>query len=767
MYIESIKIGSFGKLSAREFELEKGINVIEGRNESGKSTLCEFIRFVFYGLSNKSVSGGLSDRKRYVSWANNGVSGSLVLNDGDNRYRIERSLVGSGESYKEELTVVDLANNSVISGIKVPGEYFFGVPETVFTHTVYIRQSEGAYFNGGDIGQAVQNMFYSADESVNTEKALKKLDDARVLIKHKKNTGRGLLDGLEKERDALIPALEESRKESGELLEAENSLDMTKKSLERNGSDRERLSGGLRKAELEGVLDKFEKRRYYFDMAEQSRKKAAELEESYAYNGFFPDVNYVSETVRVRNEISILQTSGSAFELHEDDDDVQVYSKELAGVVKSLGGLNGIIERVNSDLGKGRTFVILAVVFGIISAALATFPLLFKDFGGKLWFFAGAGIAAVCCVSFIWRAFNSFGKNKKLYSRFEVRDDGELFETVATLETCVQAEKQRNERMAEKLARKEEYDAKVRSVVTEAAEHLAVWGRTPETKSCNDVISCLDGVLNDVKELNAGLEKLDRERDKNEAMAEMLGSQLKGCVLEKIKEEHDSIEYESASPNIEEAKKKLDFIEKANRSLAERVTELERFIAEKKAKTLSPADIESRLAEVRRRIEELNFKHDAYLLAYDSLQKAGSQLRNRLAPGLSEMSGSLMDGLTEGKYKSIGVSDNLEMTYTFEDENGAVNTKTIETVSAGTKDIAYISLRLALASLLGKSEKMLPVVFDEAFSRLDKGRLAKMLEMLNNYADKGAQVLIMSSQSRESAVLSEMDSADGINRIDI
>ena len=48
MFIEKIKIGNFGKLSCREFDLTSGVNILEGRNESGKTTFGEFIKFVFY-----------------------------------------------------------------------------------------------------------------------------------------------------------------------------------------------------------------------------------------------------------------------------------------------------------------------------------------------------------------------------------------------------------------------------------------------------------------------------------------------------------------------------------------------------------------------------------------------------------------------------------------------------------------------------------------------------------------------------------------------
>ena len=47
MKIEKIKINNFGKLENKEIELDDGINIIYGKNESGKTTLLKFITAMF------------------------------------------------------------------------------------------------------------------------------------------------------------------------------------------------------------------------------------------------------------------------------------------------------------------------------------------------------------------------------------------------------------------------------------------------------------------------------------------------------------------------------------------------------------------------------------------------------------------------------------------------------------------------------------------------------------------------------------------------
>ena len=70
MYIEKIHIDTFGKLRDVDIELDCGMNIFEGPNESGKSTVAQFIKFVLYGMNSR-------ERERMVSWQTGGAAGSF------------------------------------------------------------------------------------------------------------------------------------------------------------------------------------------------------------------------------------------------------------------------------------------------------------------------------------------------------------------------------------------------------------------------------------------------------------------------------------------------------------------------------------------------------------------------------------------------------------------------------------------------------------------------------------------------------------------
>ena len=77
MTINKLTIDEYGSLLEREFVLDDGMNIFEGNNESGKSTILSFIRFMLYGMPRKS-SGTVTERDRGISW-NGGVAGFSAL----------------------------------------------------------------------------------------------------------------------------------------------------------------------------------------------------------------------------------------------------------------------------------------------------------------------------------------------------------------------------------------------------------------------------------------------------------------------------------------------------------------------------------------------------------------------------------------------------------------------------------------------------------------------------------------------------------------
>ncbi|MBO5009893.1 MAG: AAA family ATPase [Clostridia bacterium] len=67
MIIEKINIGSFGLITDMTLEFSDKLNVIEGQNESGKSTIAAFIKYMLYGFDGSENEEALSERKKRIN----------------------------------------------------------------------------------------------------------------------------------------------------------------------------------------------------------------------------------------------------------------------------------------------------------------------------------------------------------------------------------------------------------------------------------------------------------------------------------------------------------------------------------------------------------------------------------------------------------------------------------------------------------------------------------------------------------------------------
>ncbi|MBQ5601487.1 MAG: AAA family ATPase, partial [Clostridia bacterium] len=292
MYIESVAIESFGSYKNYACIFGRGINIIEGPNESGKTTLGAFIKFIFYGLGKKaSTQGGLSEVKRYRSWENDTASGSLVLEYDGKKYRIER-IIKPGTRAQENVKIVDLETMTECFKGEHPGRLFFGVEEEVFSQTAYVGQADGGKVNGKPISSAIENMLFSGDESVSALAAQKKLEDARVLLKYKVRRG-GKITELEDEIFDLNARLENARAVRKVLSEKENEKKELSAHYEKECAELEKLQKKLERADLREKLERFE----YFDTltkkADEKENEYNALLENISFEGFLPSEEYL------------------------------------------------------------------------------------------------------------------------------------------------------------------------------------------------------------------------------------------------------------------------------------------------------------------------------------------------------------------------------------------------------------------------------------------------------------------------------------------
>ena len=144
MKVEEIKINSFGTLRNKEINLSDKINIIHGKNESGKSTLLTYIKTAFYGISRNKNGKEISDYDKYKPWSGEEFSGKIkyTLDNGE-QFEIFRDFNKKNPKiYNAKLE--DVTNQFNID--KKEGSQFFfeqvGIDENIFTSTIMAEQLE-------------------------------------------------------------------------------------------------------------------------------------------------------------------------------------------------------------------------------------------------------------------------------------------------------------------------------------------------------------------------------------------------------------------------------------------------------------------------------------------------------------------------------------------------------------------------------------------------------------------------------------------------
>ena len=181
MKIKNIKVNAYGNIENKDINLEEGINIIHGANESGKSTLLNYIISIFYGISRNKDGKVLSDYEKYKPWNSNEFSGriSYKLENGE-KYEIFRDFNKKNPKiYNDKLE--DISDRFETD--KKDGSKFFieqmGIDKQMYLSTVVSTQEEVRLDekNQNMLIQKIANLAGTGEDNVSYKKALIKLQE--------------------------------------------------------------------------------------------------------------------------------------------------------------------------------------------------------------------------------------------------------------------------------------------------------------------------------------------------------------------------------------------------------------------------------------------------------------------------------------------------------------------------------------------------------------------------------------------------------------
>ena len=139
IFIEELNIKSFGKFQNKTIKLDPSFNLIYGLNESGKTTIKNFIEGMFYGFDEGKVRISFSNKREiYRPKSSYIYAGEIKIRKNGKLYLLYRDF-DSGE-YK----ISNLSDNEEIelkkSDLNAPGKFFLGVDYDIYKSYISSEQ---------------------------------------------------------------------------------------------------------------------------------------------------------------------------------------------------------------------------------------------------------------------------------------------------------------------------------------------------------------------------------------------------------------------------------------------------------------------------------------------------------------------------------------------------------------------------------------------------------------------------------------------------
>lgn len=765
MRIKSLHIISFGGIKNLTLDFEKGLNCIFGENEKGKTTIMSFIKMMFYGNERGSSQISKNIRKKYTPWDGSAMAGSIEFEIGGKEYKLEREFRSSNSTDKVSITDLSL-------GEKQPAEpdigtRLFGLSATAFERSIFIGQlgfPESDSSAESELNSRLSNIASTGDEKLSLEEICKKLEKARYAIISKtskageyyKNSliAKELSEKLEVSINSNSQYNEGKKKlseytaETDLLIKKANALKL-QISKEQDVKNAQKLKELL---ETKEALEQLKK--------ELTLKDGSPADENFLRNLKFASsklenakdkVNAkIKEIEIVENQLNTLINGPKL----SSDQTPESLTEELLKIDKDLNSVNGqisetklkITELCNKRNDKkyvNKSFNLPLLIIGIILFVLGIVSLLISPF-------VTIAISVLATVITVL-GFVSKPKNNKKLTLLE--------DEISSLESLLNSKEAHAKDLEAQISERKTVLEAIKLSAT--ANNEVIEKQRKELSKIKDEFSSLkENEMSLDEEFNSLLTKLPvQDRDITEIFGILETSTAKQKELKQhinfLLRDLDNISYDVAKKKLEEIENSNTDISVDFTAIKEEYDRLVKEITNRKAtessidtqlKTLvsgveNPEILKKKLIEIQSLLAEQKAFCDSIDIALETLAESFATLRSSFGSELEKKSAKIFEKLTKGKYGNMIISKSFEINV---EESANPISREAEYLSSGTFDQAYLSMRLAVASLLGTN---LPLFLDDSLTQYDEKRMTATIEFLNEYTENSQAIMFTCHKS--------------------
>lgn len=697
MKIEKINIKKFGKLENKEISFKSGMNLIVGDNESGKSTLMQFIFSIFFDFY-KYKRNGIKEADIWRPWDDTVFMGSITYSlDNNAKYTIERDFnkrnpVVYDQNFKD-ISKLYLKNKSSMEIL----EEQINIDEDIFENTVLSKQNLMVLEDDAKniLIQKILNQTSTGNENVSFEALNKRLNDK---IRDEIGTNLTKAKPLNIIEGNLLE-LYKSKRDLDNLDEQKNKLEKDRKTVqERFSSSREKLELIKRAKELRVDLRTDNEiiaslKKSLNAKLDKQNKRQSELEELYKEN-----IQSIKKRTIEEERLALLEKfekSKSHGQNIKDNSEENTNKKILKNILKYLG----IIV----------FFILLTVITNIIFKYKKFIGLSYEEYFEKIkkvkyLKYTNIGILIFALVSILITSVIDIVKHVKEKNK---ANNIQIYDETSKTEKDLEIEANN------------EINEEEKAFLEAQIEYL--------NKDLNLDRTNLE---NRQKELN--IKEINFEK---KLLAEY-GTKVDTTYIKSI------FSMSEDKLNTEEGMLKQIY-EKSMYSLS--TIEAEKNELNKKHNKNLEIDEEIEKNEIVKR--ELLERRDSIAIALKLLKDANDELKDVIDPNFINKFNKIIIKVTDGKYSNINILDDGEIFTKDNEKNKIVN---IKSLSAGTIDQFNLAFRLTV--LMNISKEKLPIIFDEAFVNYDNTRLKNILKYFESISDE-RQIILFTSNDREKRIM--------------
>ena len=158
-----------------------------------------------------------------------------------------------------------------------------------------------------------------------------------------------------------------------------------------------------------------------------------------------------------------------------------------------------------------------------------------------------------------------------------------------------------------------------------------------------------------------------------------------------------------------------------------------------------PMALGSEHAQLLEQRDALERQYAAIALAIETLGRADAELQSRFSPQLAQKAADYMDYLTDGRYDELVLARDLSSKARSADDPTPRDTAYL---SAGTADLLYLSVRLALCELTCPADDPCPLVLDDTLVNFDDARAKRAMALFREIAQH-RQVILFPCHERD------------------